>query len=102
MRALNQRLNVICAFHVRNKRVDELENFVKISKDLFNVDRKMLYDHLLSACILADMPARAIDTWTMMQEEEDVLPHDDFLRRLGDFLIAKNMSVPFALPAVAT
>ncbi len=83
---------------MRKKRIDELENVVKITKDLFNIDRNMLYDHLLSACIQADKPTRAIGVWTLMQEEGDVVPRDDFLRRLADFLTAKNTSIPFTVP----
>lgn len=60
----------------------------------------MLYDHLLSACIQADKPLRAVGVWTLMQEEGNLVPRDDFLRRLGDFLNSKNMSVPFALPEI--
>lgn len=95
---MNNRLNDVCAYYARKKRIDELENVVKITKDLFNVDRNMLYDHLLSACIQADKPTRAIAVWTLMQEEGGVVPRDAFLRRLGQFLTAKNMSVPFTIP----
>lgn len=102
MRALNRRLNDVCAYYVRQNRTDELENVVKITKNLFNVDRPMLYDHLLSAFIRADKPVKALGLWTLMQEEGNLIPADDFLRRLADFLTAKHMSVPFALPAKST
>lgn len=98
MRALNKRLNDVCAHYVRQNRIEELENFVKITKNLFNVDRSMLYNHLLSACIRADKPVKALSLWTLIQEEGNFVPADDFLRRLGDFLTTKHMTVPFALP----
>jgi leucine-rich PPR motif-containing protein len=83
---------------VRKKKLDELENLVKISRNVFNVDRHMLYDHLLAACIKVDDPKRAVNVWTLMQEEDDLVPGSGFLRRLSDFLTTKKMLIPFSLP----
>jgi leucine-rich PPR motif-containing protein len=83
---------------VRRKKIDELENLVKITKNVFNVDRHMLYNHLLAACIKVDDPKRATNVWTLMQEEGDLVPDSGFLRRLGDFLTTKKMLVPFSVP----
>ncbi|XP_046643732.1 leucine-rich PPR motif-containing protein, mitochondrial-like isoform X2 [Daphnia pulicaria] len=98
LRIVNSRLDNVCAFYVRRKKIDELENLVKITKNVFNVDRHMLYNHLLAACIKVDDPKRATNVWTLMQEEGDLVPDSGFLRRLGDFLTTKKMLVPFSVP----
>ncbi len=41
-----------CKRYVAENRVSELENLVKITRDLFDVDRHMLYDHLLEVLSL--------------------------------------------------
>ena len=57
----------------------------------------MMYDYLLSAYINAADPKKAVGLWTQMQEE-DLLPKDDFLRKLGKFLTDSNEPVPFTVP----
>lgn len=82
---------------MEEKRITELENLIKITRDVFGVDRAMMFNHLLTACIETGDDKRAVGIWTMMQEE-DLQPSDDFLRKLGKFLVEKDQPVPFAIP----
>jgi leucine-rich PPR motif-containing protein len=49
LRARNQRFEQICQRFLDDGRVDELENLISITKDIFDVDRGMLYMYLLKA-----------------------------------------------------
>lgn len=88
---------MVCKRYVDEKRITELENLVKITRDVYGIDRTMMFSHLLSGYISTDDATRAAGLWTQMQEE-DVKPTDDFMRRLGTFLQEKNVPVPFVLP----
>ena len=70
---------------------------MKITRDAFGVDRKMMFNCLLSAYIKTEDADRAGALWTMMQEEE-VTPSDNFLRKLGKLLTDKGRNVPFSIP----
>lgn len=74
---------------------------MKITRDVYGIDRAMMFSHLLSGLISTGDATRASALWTQMQEE-DVKPTDDFLRTLGNFLQEKNHPVPFAIPDVET
>lgn len=100
MRARSQRIEVACQRYLEEKRVTELENLVKITKDVFDVDRHMMYDYLLSAYINAGDPKKAVGVWTQMQEE-DLLPKDEFLRKLAKYLTESNEPVPFSIPSIS-
>lgn len=91
---------MVCKRYVDEKRITELENLVKITKDVYGIDRNMMYNFLLSACIRTDDVTRAAGLWTQMQEE-DLQPNEEFLRQLGKFLQNKNQPVPFAIPNAA-
>lgn len=97
LRARGQRLENACKRYAEDKRITELDNLIKITKDVFGVDRAMMYDCLLDACINVDDAERAVGVWTQMQEE-NVEPRDEFLWKLGKFLESKNRTVPFAIP----
>lgn len=84
---------------MEEKRITELENLIKITKDVYGIDRSMMYSYLLTAYIREDDVTRATSLWTQMQEE-DVKPTDEFLHQLGKFLEEKNEPVPFVIPAV--
>ena len=73
---------------------------MSITKDVYDIDRHMMYDHLLTAYIQADDVSKAINLWTQMQEE-NVLPKAEFLRKLAKFLKKKGQPVPFAVPPEA-
>lgn len=98
LRARGQRIEVACQRYLEEKRITELENLVKITKDVFDVDRHIMYEYLLSAYINAADPKKAVGLWTQMQEE-DLLPKDDFLRKLAKFLAESNEPVPFSVPS---
>lgn len=91
------RFEMACRRYVEDNRITELENLIKITKDVYGVDRLMMFQHMLSACIKTNDVARATALWTQMQEE-DVQANPEFLENLGKFLKEKNEPVPFAIP----
>lgn len=99
LRARGPRIDTVCKRYVDEKRITELENLIKITKDVYGVDRNMMYTYLLSACINTKDVARAAGLWTQMQEE-DFQPNPEFLQKLGRFLEEQNEPVPFTIPEV--
>lgn len=97
LRARNNRLETACKRYVETKRLTELENLLAITKDVYDIDRHMMYDHLLTGYIQADDVPKSMNLWTQMQEE-NVLPKTEFLRKLARFLKEKGQPVPFAVP----
>lgn len=91
------RFEMACRRYVEDNRITELENLIKITKDVYGVDRLMMFQHMLSACIKTNDIARATALWTQMQEE-DVQANPEFLEKLGKFLKENNEHVPFAVP----
>ena len=71
---------------------------MSITKDVYDIDRHMMYDHLLTGYIQADDVPKSVNLWTQMQEE-NVLPKTEFLRKLARFLKEKGQPVPFAVPS---
>lgn len=98
LRALNKRLDDVCRYNCATRRVQEIEDLLKTTKHLFNIDRLMLYNHMLTAYINTDQPLRARELWSQLQEENEVTPDDNFMLRLGNFLMSRNCTVPFAMP----
>ena len=91
-------METACKRYVEGKRFTELENLVAITKDVFDIDRHMMYDYLLTAHVQSGDASKALNLWTQMQEE-DIQPKIEFLRKLAIFLKQKGQLVPFAVPA---
>ena len=97
LRARNNQLEYACQRYVREGKVTELENLVAITKDLYQVDRHLLYSYLLTAKIEQDDAQAALNVWVTMQDE-DLQADEEFLQKLGMFLKEKNVEPPFAVP----
>lgn len=93
-----QRINSACERYREEGLVKPLEGLVEATKDLNHIDRTDIYYQLLLSYIKHSDPEKALGLWTQMQDE-DVQANDEFLRKLGDFLKSKNMTVPFETPA---
>ena len=75
-----------------------LIGFSKVTKDLFGIDRNLMYDYLLTGRLKTGNADQALAVWTQMLEE-DVQPSNDFLHRLGTFLIKNDRLPPFTVPS---
>lgn len=77
--------------------IDCLEGLLEATKELGNVDRATIFNHLLSSYIKSDETDKALGLWSRIQEESEV-PTDTFLTTLGEYLRSKKIKVPFAMP----
>nr|CAD7437873.1 unnamed protein product [Timema bartmani] len=98
LRSRPQRFNSICEHYRHEGLVAPLEGLVEATRDMSYIDRSDIYYHLLLTYCKASEPEKALGLWTRMQEE-DVQPSDEFLYKLGTFLTAQGLSVPFTIPA---
>lgn len=98
LRARHQRLDVICDTFLQKDMVTELEHLVRITRDLFDVDRDAMYFYLLKAYAKMGDVDRALEVWTKLQEE-NVQPSNRTLRFLGRLLQEHgHTTLPFAMP----
>lgn len=89
LRANNNRLNTICENLIEKGKVKELEHLVSISKDLFDIDRDMMFYNLIRAFVKENLVEKALGVWTTMQEE-DVQPSVRTLEFLANVSKKKN------------
>lgn len=75
----------------------ELEQLVAVTRDLFDIDRDLMYYNLLRAYAKIGDVDRALEVWTSLQEE-NINPSDRTLRFLADFLKEQGREVPFVVP----
>lgn len=99
IRAHHKKIKSICERYVQLDMVKELEQFVKITKDIFDINRDDMYYYLICAYAKENNVQKALGVWTLMQEE-DVHPSVQTLNFLGEFLKKNNEPVPFAIPSV--
>lgn len=91
------RITSICERYRMEGMVKPLEGLKDATKDLNHIDRSDIYYQLLLSYLKQEDADKAIGLWTQMQEE-DVAASDEFLRKLGKYLSARNIAVPFVLP----
>ncbi|CAM1328406.1 LRPPRC (predicted), partial [Pycnogonum litorale] len=97
LRANMDRLEYKCDVYLRRNQVTYLENLVKVTRDLFGLNRDVMYFYLIRAyCKIGDVN-KALGVWLTMQEE-NVIASSKTLRYLADFLKSKNHPVPFQIP----
>lgn len=77
--------------------IDCLEGLLEATKELSNVDRTLIFNHLLTSYIKADETDKALGLWNKMQEDGEI-PTDSFLAKLGQHLTSKNIQAPFVIP----
>ncbi|XP_063887839.1 leucine-rich PPR motif-containing protein, mitochondrial-like [Scylla paramamosain] len=97
LRAFNGKLDQKCKWLRDMGKIEELANLVSVTKDIFDIDRDMMYSNLLKAYMKKNDPDKALGVWTNMQED-NYQPSDNFLIELGQFLQASGRKVPFAIP----
>lgn len=97
MQGRPQKINFVCERYRQEGMVRQLEDLKEATKDLSHIDRSDIYYQLLMSYIKQEDIDKALGLWTQLQEE-DVLPTDQFLFTLGNFLKERNISVPFITP----
>ncbi|KAK4325255.1 hypothetical protein Pmani_004154 [Petrolisthes manimaculis] len=98
LRAHNDKLDRTCQRYCSLGQVNYLENLVAVTKNVFDIDREMLFRNLLRAYIKEVDCDKALDVWTTMQEE-NLEPSEAFLYELGTFLEKNGRKAPFVVPA---
>lgn len=96
-----QRLSSACERYVQEGKTEYLEGLIEATKELSHIDRSEIFYHLLVSYCKADDTGKALDLWTLLQEECQQ-PSDKFLNHLGNYLLSKNMAVPFTMPESQT
>ncbi|XP_068906051.1 leucine-rich PPR motif-containing protein, mitochondrial [Tenebrio molitor] len=96
-----QRINTRCERYRQEGMVKPLEGLKDATKDLDHINRNDIYFQLLLSYIKQEEVEKALGLWTQMQEE-DLLPTDEFLISLGQFLKSKGVTVPFQIPESRT
>ena len=81
---------------LKDNSISLLEKFVSLTKDLFEIDRDEQYYYLLKGYIKNENVDKALEIWTLMQEE-NLSPSPKLLRHLAHFLKLKNVKVPFEI-----
>uniref|UniRef100_T1IYE6 Pentacotripeptide-repeat region of PRORP domain-containing protein n=1 Tax=Strigamia maritima TaxID=126957 RepID=T1IYE6_STRMM len=99
VRARHGNLDHECQRLIEKDDVGTLEELVKVTRDLFDINRDRMYYHLLQAYDKRNDHENALDVWTLMQEE-DVRPSERTLVFLANILKRNDRSVPFAVPEV--
>ncbi|KAK7057041.1 hypothetical protein SK128_001374 [Halocaridina rubra] len=97
LRARHQRLESRCKRLLEETRFVELEHLVTVTKDIFDINRNMMFTYLFEAYKRQDDCDKALGIWTSMQEE-NIEPHDSFLWELAQLLKKHGRDVPFAVP----
>merc|ERR1712141_910973 len=82
-----------------NKKVDELESFVLLTRPIFACDREFMYTFLISTCEENKEYEKIEDAWVNMQEE-DFGPSESIKQKIAHALSAGGLEVPFVVPEV--
>ncbi|XP_076067194.1 bicoid stability factor [Oratosquilla oratoria] len=101
LRARHNRLELRCERYAAEEKVVEMENLISVTRDLFDVDRQMMFNQLLQVYKKKNNFDKALGIWTSMQEE-NIEPSEAFLYDLGTFLKSNGKPVPFVMPEVKT
>lgn len=97
MQGRPQKINFACERYRQEGMIKQLEGLKEATKDLNHIDRSDIYYQLLMSYIKQEDIDKALGLWTQLQEE-DVVPTEQFLITLGNFLKERNISVPFVIP----
>ncbi|XP_023244376.1 leucine-rich PPR motif-containing protein, mitochondrial-like [Centruroides sculpturatus] len=97
IRAHHKKIKSICERFVQLDMVNELEQFIKLTKDIFDINRDNMYYYLIRAYAKENNVQKALGVWTAMQEE-DIQPSVQTLSFLGEYLKKNNEPIPFAIP----
>lgn len=97
LRIRPEKLDFVCNKFIEENKTNELENFVLITKNMFDVNRDQLFYNLIRGYAKTNSPEKALNVWTLMQDE-NIQPSDRTLRYLGQFLRRSDVTVPFEVP----
>lgn len=77
--------------------LDMLESFVKLTRDIPDVNKDILYDILIKYYARTNQAERALHLWNTMQED-DFEPSRKIMSMIADILEDSGMEVPFHRP----
>lgn len=100
LRTRPARIDSACERYLSESMPKALEGLAEATKDLSYIDRAGIYNTLLQTYINEEAPEKALNLWTNMQEES-IVPSEDFLTKLANFLDSKGFDVPFQRPQSA-
>ena len=72
----------ICENMVREDKLQTLEQFIRCTKNVFDVNRDRMLSHLIRGYIKTGNTEKALNCWTLIQEE-DIQPSDSTLTTFG-------------------
>lgn len=81
----------------RNNKIEPLENFIHLTRDMYDVNQETLYQMLLDLYERTSNGKRVLDLWNRMQEEE-FQPSKRSLLMIADVLEKNGIPVPFQKP----
>lgn len=87
------------ALLARKGNIDALEKYVRLARDIYDVDKERLYRLLIEAYDKTSNPKRALDFWNKTQEEEVELSKKTLLQ-IANLLERNNIEVPFEKPTL--
>lgn len=90
------KLSQVCSRFLQLGNDTAIECLINASRGMTKINRSILFDYYLDCHLKNDDPAKALNTWTQMQEE-DVTPSDQFLFKLSIYLKGKGLPVPFSV-----
>lgn len=87
-------LERMCQSLIDNGEIEILEKLVECTKGLPQLNREKQYRLLLEGYITHGAVDKALEMWTVMQDE-DLVPSSQILSRLASFLKASGREIPF-------
>ncbi|XP_054153068.1 leucine-rich PPR motif-containing protein, mitochondrial-like [Oppia nitens] len=92
------KIDTICERLVREEKLAILEETIRCFRNVFDANRDRMVYHLINGYINQQKPDKALDCWTLIQEEA-IRPSDKTLLVLGNYLKDSGLTVPFEIPA---
>lgn len=89
----------VCQVLADQGKLNAMENFVNLARDMHDVNQDYLYQILLDAYHKTSNGSRALDLWNKMQEEE-YQPSKRNLLMIARVLEKNNITVPFQKPTM--
>ncbi|GAV05755.1 hypothetical protein RvY_15835 [Ramazzottius varieornatus] len=97
LRARIDRLENFAIRAMENNRIDLMQSLLSATKNVLDIDRDILYYHLVRLSGKLGEADRALNVWITMQEES-LQPSVRTLRALATILKEHKREVPFAVP----
>lgn len=93
-----ERIYQTCRNLARSGNINVLENYVNLTRDMYDINQDYLYTVLIETYKKHD-PKRTLHLWNMMQEEE-FQPSKRSLFMIASVLEENNIEVPFQKPRI--